>query len=246
MKKYLPVGIFLVGLLVFGGVFLMLRGSSNKNSNDQQADEVVPEIALANRPVTSLTPSSDGHWLKMKIEGIKVKATTLDYELLYNLPDGRSQGVPGTVDLGGKTSVARDLLLGSESSGHFRYDEGVDQGTLTIRFRNDSGKLVGKLTTKFHLQSKTAELASVDNKFTFKLNKLPTKDFYITMETFGLPSQFSGGTLVLGPYGVFSSATSIQPGVVTLEGTVSRATSSGWEEVKDGKASDIGIFVSTK
>lgn len=245
MKKYLPVGIFLVGLLVFGGVFLMLRGSSNKNSNDQQADESVPEISLANRPVTSLTPSSDGHWLKMKIDGIKVKASTLDYELLYNLPDGRSQGVPGTVDLGGKTSVTRDLLLGSESSGHFRYDEGVDQGTLTIRFRNDSGKLVGKLTAKFHLQSKTTDLSSVDGKFTFKLNKTPIKDFYVTMETFGLPSQLSG-SLSSGPYGVFSSATAAQPGVVTLEGTINRATSSGWEEVKNAKASDLGIFVGTK
>ncbi|MBI3396911.1 hypothetical protein HY045_00380 [Candidatus Woesebacteria bacterium] len=245
MKKYLPVGIFLVGLLVFGGVFLMLRGSSSKTSNDQQVDEAVPEITLTQRPVTSLTPSGDGHWLKMKIDSIKVKAATLDYELLYSLPDGRSQGVPGTVNLNGKTSVSRDLLLGSESSGHFRYDEGVDQGALTVRFRNDSGKLVGKLSTKFHLQSKVAGLASVDGKFTFKLNKTPTKDFYVTMETFGLPNSLSGG-LSSGPYGVFSSAVVAQPGTVTLDGTIQRATSGGWEEVKDGKASDIGIFVGTK
>jgi hypothetical protein len=59
--------------------------------------------------------------------------------------------VPGTVQLSG--DVEKKLLLGSESSGKFRYDTGITGGTMTIRFRNSSGKLLGKLETAFTFTS---------------------------------------------------------------------------------------------
>lgn len=150
MKKYLPLILIGVGILVLIGGFLFVRSSRNKGG---EGEESVKEIPAEQRPLVSLTPSGDGHWLKLKIEKIKVeKAASLDYELLYSLPDGRTQGVPGTVKIDGK-DIERDLLLGSESSGKFRYDEGVTGGTLTIRFRDSKGKLIGKLSTKFTLTS---------------------------------------------------------------------------------------------
>lgn len=151
MKKYLPFILLLAGILIaMAAITVMKKGNSSK-SNIANEEETVREVPMNQRPFISLTPSSDGHWLKLKIEQIKVEgAKSLDYELLYSLPDGRTQGVPGTVQLTGE-DIVRDLLLGSESSGKFRYDEGVNNGTLTIRFRDVKGKLVGKFSTEFTL-----------------------------------------------------------------------------------------------
>lgn len=152
MKKYLPIILFVVGLLVVVGVyFFVVRGKSSGGADSE--DLIVAEIPVDERPFASLTPSMDGHWLKLKVEDIKVKgAESMDYELLYKIGDGRTQGVPGTIELKGQTSIERNLLLGSESSGKFRYDDGVESGTLTLRFRNSSGKLIGKLSTDWKLE----------------------------------------------------------------------------------------------
>src|SRR3972149_8163539 len=162
MKKFLPLIFLLLGVLVLVGVFFLIKG---KKEVPQDEEEKVPEIAFENRPITSLTPSEDGHWLKLQIDKVKIKAKSLDYELLYKLPDGRTQGVPGTVDLSSTTKIERDLLLGSESSGKFRYDEGVEEGTLTLRFRNSKGILTAKFLTEFSLISDTKTLSSIDGKF---------------------------------------------------------------------------------
>jgi hypothetical protein len=241
MKKYLPIILFLVGVLVLVGVFFLIK---NRKTSTSETEEVVTEVPLEKRPVTSLTPSEDGHWLKLKIDKISLGAASLDYELLYKLPDGRTQGVPGTVSLSGKKSFERDLLLGSESSGKFRYDEGVKQGTLTLRFRNEKGKLLGKLATDFHLLNKVTELSSVDGKFKFTLNKKPSQGYFVVMETFGLPEKLASS--VSGPYGVFSSAKEALPGIVGLEGQkIYGWSGSKWNELSSGKATNIGIFVST-
>jgi hypothetical protein len=131
------------------------------------------------------------------------KASSMDYELLYTLPDGRTQGVPGTVKLTG-ADVVKDLLLGSESSGKFRYDEGVDGGTITIRFRDDKGKLIGKLSTKFGMQSNVTTLTSGDEGFTYELDKVAKGVFFVTMQTFSEPDP---STVVVydSGYAVFAS-----------------------------------------
>ena len=226
--------------MVTGIFFIKSRGG------DVVDDETVPPIPLADRPQTSLTPTEDGHYLKLAVMGIKVaKAEALDYELLYKTADGITQGVPGSIKLQGQTDIERELLLGSESSGKFRYDDGVTEGKLTLRFRNSSGKLVGKLTTDFHMQTETAELSSLDNIFNYKLDDI-SNEFFITMETFGLPAQAGlpgpvPGNIANGPYGIFSS------GKTNLSGQTNLThfwDGSSWTELSGGKSSEIGIFVS--
>ena len=238
MKKYWPIILFLVGILVLGGVyFLVIRG---RGGSVEDEDASVPELPLEMRPFTSLTPSEDGHWLKLIIKEIKVEgAASLDYELLYKVGDGRTQGVPGNVKISG-SSLERDLLLGSESSGKFRYDEGVQEGSLTLRFRNDKGKLVGKLSTDFHLQTGATELTSLDGVFSYALSTTPKSTFFVTMQTFGLPGAFTG-QLEAGPYGVFASSSSKFPG--SVQGATHRWDGSNWQELSTGKSSDVGVFL---
>ena len=242
MKKYWPVVLFLVGILVLGGVyFLVIRG---RGESVEDEDASVPELPLEMRPFTSLTPSEDGHWLKLIIKEIKVEgAASLDYELLYKVGDGRTQGVPGNVKISG-SSIERDLLLGSESSGKFRYDEGVQEGSLTLRFRNDKGKLVGKLSTDFHLQTGAIELTSLDGVFSYILNTVPKSTFFVTMSTFGLPGEAGLPAVALaeaGPYGVFASSSSKFPG--SVRGVTHRWDGSSWQELSTGKSSDVGVFL---
>ena len=241
MKKFLPVILFLVGIGVLVGVyFLVIKGRGDEAGSDDES--ALQEVSLNARPVTSLTPSEDGHWLKLEVEKIVIDAATLDYELLYKLPDGRTQGVPGTIKLEGKGELERDLLLGSESSGKFRYDEGVKEGTLTLRFRNDKGKLIAKFVTGFHLQSDDLNLNLVDGVFSYTLDDT-SDSYFVTMETFGVPE--SPDNVSSGPYGVFSSSSAAHPGEVELNGKISRWDGDEWKALEEASSSDIGIFVGT-
>ena len=242
MKKYLPIILFVLGLLVVAGAFFYIK---NNRRSGLKEDEIVQEIPFENRPFASLTPSEDGHWLKLVVENINLEAATLDYELLYKLPDGRTQGVPGSISMDGLETLERDLLLGSESSGKFRYDEGVEEGTLTLRFRNKKGKLVGKVSTQFNLLLDTEELASADGEFTYTLEETPEDAFFVVMETFGVPENpdFSIST---GPYGIFSSDSAKLPGEVEMKGaTIYRWAGTAWKDLSSGESPDIGVFISS-
>ncbi len=223
MKKYLPIILFLLGIGIVLAVYFLVIKKPAKAPVEEASSQI--EVSFKDRPVVSLTPSPDGHWLTLSIDKIKIDAATLDYELLYDLPDGRTQGVPGSLTLAGQTKVEKKLLMGSESSGKFRYDEGVEQGDITIRFRNDKGKLLIKFATKFHLQSGSKNLTSIDNNFAFNLDKKPSKAFFVTMETFGLPDE-SVLSVSSGPYGVFVS-----------DALLASGSADGWQ-----KASGSNIF----
>lgn len=216
-KKFLPIILLGVGILILILVFVFIKNKKSAVVVDD--NDALIEIAFIDRPFASLTPTSDGRYINLKIDKITLpKAVSLDYELLYTLPDGRTQGVPGTVDLKGETSFERKLLLGSESSGKFRYDEGVTDGSLTVRLRDSKGKLLAKFSTKWHLQSTDLELTSIDQDFTYVLDKKPTAGFFITMETFGLMDS-SINEVASGPYGIFTSD------------TLPSGTAEGWQVV---------------
>lgn len=201
MKKFLPLILLGVGILVLGGVIFMFVRSKGSPAVEEETTKEIPQDQ---RPIVMLVPSADGHYLKLTIAQIKVKgAASLDYELLYTLPDGRTQGVPGTVKFTGG-DVIKDLLLGSESSGKFRYDEGVTGGTVNLRFRDGKGKLLGKLTTDFNMQTGVKTVQSVDGKFSYDLGKITKGVFYVTMQTFAEPNP-STVVVYKDGYAVFAS-----------------------------------------
>lgn len=240
MKKYLPFILLGIGILVFVIVLLVVK---NNKKDTPEEEETTITLSLNERPVVSLTPSADGHWLKLSVSKILSSAFSMDYELLYQLPDGRTQGVPGSIKLTGQEKIERDLLLGSESSGKFRYDEGVEEGTLTIRFRNEAGKLITKLSTEFALLSKTKELKSTDEAFVYTLSSLNSKDYFVVMETFGIDKEASFD-IVAGPFGVFTSAKTAVSGSVTMEASdVYFYTGSSWTKLDSGKSTSTGIFI---
>lgn len=243
MKKYLPIILFLVGLVVVASVFFVLRGRGGKEVVEEKETALI-EVAPKDRPIVSLTPTEDGHYLYLAISKINIPgAETMEYELLYEVPGGVTQGVPGMVDIKGLSSFNTELLLGSESSGKFRYDEGVEEGTMTIRFRNRDGKLLIKFVSDFHMQSGDTELSTFDGNFKYTFNKPPAGCF-VTMHTIGFP----GGApddIKGGPYGVFGSSSVISEGDVSMDkGNVYLWEDGDWKMLEDNKSPNFGIFLS--
>ncbi len=214
LKKNLPL--ILIGggvLIVILAVFVAIRSFKDSVAKPgTQEEEAVQELPQSEWPAVSLTPVADpaipnslGHLLKLKVQKINVGgATTMDYLLVYNTSTGGQQGVPGTIQLTGG-DVDKNLLLGSESSGKFRFDAGVSQGSITVTFRNGSGKSLGKLTSDFHLQSDETVLTSIDGKFTYTLDKKTKGVWFVTMPTFVQPSDAASYVVWQNGYGVFAS-----------------------------------------
>lgn len=240
MKKFWPLILLLVSLLVVVGAFFFIRGRKASDLGDAEETALL-NVTLEERPVVSLTPTNDGHYLHLMIDKIVIDAESLDYELLYQTGAGVTQGVPGTVSLGGRESFEAELLLGSESSGNFRYDEGVETGTITLRFRNRDGKLLAKFTSEFHLQTATDFLTSADGSFAYNLDA-PSNEYFVVMNTIGIPGVLPG-QLAAGPWGVFSSSENELEGLVELSSAVSYFwNGEEWVVLESGSSENIGIF----
>lgn len=244
-KKYVPLLVLILGFLSLVLALVFIKGKSrNQVVEEEINDELAAEIPFDKRPFVSLIPSKDGHWLKLRVEGIKIEADSFDYEILYQLPDGRTQGVPGTVKLTGDNVFERDILLGSESSGKYRYDEGVKGGTLTLRFRDGKGKLVGKLSTDFNLVSNEQTLSLSNSDFKYFLDEAYKDSYFVLINTFGvsIPLNFKPS---LGPYGIFASDDKKAfPGKLSLDGgNIYRLENNSWVKIEDDRSSNIGIFV---
>ncbi len=233
-KKYLPFVLLILGIFILGGIFLVLSKGRGSNSTDEQ----LVEIPLEDRPVVTLVPKEDGHWLHLTVEKLdpvkkNFSAKSVDYELVYVSNSG-TQGVPGTVQLDDTKVIERDLLLGSESSGNYRYDEGVEGGDLTLSFRDERGKLISRVSTEFKLFNGVDEVASLDGNIKFSVDE----DVFVTVfNPIGIPGDPTGESELSG---IFVSGEETQ---ITYNGDLNlmRWDDNSWKSI-DGQTSG-GIFV---
>lgn len=152
------------------------------------------EIPASERPDISLIPREDGHMIFIRMNNIKDDITSIEYELLYTASDGTAEiekGVGDTIKEISK-SLERKALLGTESCTNgckYKFDEGVNGGTLTVTFTNNSGQMY-TFTTPFALASasqlkKTGEIKLPTENFSVKTaGKTAANDFYILMKNY--------------------------------------------------------------
>ncbi|HBL52231.1 MAG: hypothetical protein A3D24_02065 [Candidatus Blackburnbacteria bacterium RIFCSPHIGHO2_02_FULL_39_13] len=254
MKKILPIVlIVVVGLGLIGGAFLFLKKSTQAPGQKQGVnpdvvkETVLRELPLEERPYTTLIPRADGREFHLTISKIPSGAEVLEYELVYKVASGVTQGVPGSIKINNQSKIERDLLLGTCSSGKCRYDEGVSDGTFTLRFRDNQGRLVAKLETPFYLRKGGKELKLSGSDFAINNAVLSPSTYYLVMNTFGLPGKVDGN-VSSGPFGVFTKGSEKVSGTVTIgdvQGTIYQWNNSKWNQVSVGKITSLGVFVLT-
>lgn len=219
MKRNLPV-IVLV-LIILGlttGAFWFLRSPSDSEKEDgtsvgKKDEIVVRDLSLNERPYVTLVPGTSCEY-ELNVTRIISGVKSLEYEIVYKVDGGVTQGVPGNVNLNGKTSLVREVLFGTESSGHRRCDKGVRDGSITIKYRDSDGKLIAKTEGMFTVLEGSAK-ADVEG-FSVDFGKTPIGKV-VVMNTIGLPGKVEG-SVNGGPFGVFGSSKSKISASVDLPG----------------------------
>lgn len=238
LKKYWPFAVLLIAVLFVAGLVLMVRGQGGDDVIEEE--ENIAEVPVDQRPVTMLVPRSDGHWMDLTVEDINVQgASSIEYEFTYTTVDGRSQGTGGTQPFSPGDNFESEILIGTTSSGNFYYDEGVESGELDLKFRNDEGKSIGRLTTPWVFRH---EPESIEYEgFTFTPEE--SEDLYfVALSTFGLPGTLPG-TVSAGPVGFFASD-EVEGEILASSGTVYQLVEGEWQMVEEGASVQPGIFVS--
>jgi hypothetical protein len=235
MKKLIPVLIALAVLIAAGAYLIVARNRNIEEDGEERA------VAFKDRPVVALVPRADGYWLDMSIEKFRVKGTTsVEYLLVYTIVDDegtRQQGVPGTLEINGQDKLTAELLLGSESRGVYRYDEGVEGGTLTLRFKNKDDKTLARFESGFRMYTQTDTLTSSDGKFTLELDE-ESELFFVVIDSIGVPGEDSDEPAA-GPYGLYSSNTDSFTGQATVSAGSLKYWDGGWVEASSPFSSGI-------
>lgn len=149
-KNKLIVGIVAVVLVVvlLGGYFFFLKGSNqggvaNQTQEEQTAKQIsADEVGL----ILDLKPDGKAIILTLtKLEGIK----SFEYELSYDAEEtseGETAMVPkgvvgGPVEIDGKSSIEREVLLGTCSANVCRYDKISGPIKVILKINFDNGEV---------------------------------------------------------------------------------------------------------
>lgn len=162
--------------LVLSCVALLSACGSTKTTTNQPTPVAqtggVFEMTEKDKPEITLNPTSDGHWINLKINKVPALVSAIEYEMTYNAIDNKNEiekGVSGTIKSQEISStVERKLLLGTESCTagcKYKYDEGVVGGHLSINFINQKGQ-TATYESDFALKKSGKEYTAVlDTKF---------------------------------------------------------------------------------
>jgi len=237
MKKYWPIAILLIAVVFVIGLVVVMRGRGGNEVVDE--DENVAEVPVDQRPYTYLVPREDGHWMDLTVENIDVQgAAMIEYEFTYTTSDGRTQGTGGSKPFKAGDDFTSEILIGTTSSGNYYYDEGVEVGELKLKFRNDSGKLIGKLSTPWNLKFEPDSLEFGGLTYTPD----DSADLYfVTMSTFGLPLE-APGKVLSGPVGVFASDDA-EGKVAMSGGSLYLWDGEAWQSIESGSSVTPGVFI---
>lgn len=229
--------ILITFIIITCGVLLSGCGPKTSQNTPTNVPEAQPtpfptkpiEQSIKQRPFVSLVTTTDGHWITLSIKNLPSGTTGVDYELLYmadiegsKIERGISTGGK-PIDLKGATEFSKKELLGSAScttgTCKYKYDEGVSEGTLTLKVVGPGGTDI--YTSVFRIQkgSEAKEAFTTgDGVFSFVSSLLPASPLYLTISSVGVPIQLpTGVTPKIIPYGIFPATGTVKAGTVSFK-----------------------------
>jgi len=202
----------------------VLSACGKKSTNNKITPSPIPqklELSDKEKPIISLSPSADGHELKLIIDNIPQSIDNFEYDLIYSAIDEGLEMEKGAGDTIQVTSrkFEKDILLGTSSCTtgvcKYKYDQGIVGGTLSLTFLTATNQSL-RYESSFVLKTsadikKDGGLSLSLENFQIKGSVLSKSDYFILIKK------------VAGYYSVFSSGsgkgniTSITPENVIKE-----------------------------
>lgn len=277
-KTVILVGILI--LLLFGAATLFQKFNAEKNANVEEIDLAFD----AEGPYALTYPRRDGNAMVLNLKRVS-SYDSISYELAYTSkvdetivegtkiseeeisPTGDviDRGVVGTIDTKDrKSEYEQEILFGTCSKNVCKYDQGVENGTLTLHIKK--GRQAFRMITQWHLQKPDVTLGiltSGDGHLKYEVNTdrqtLALVGFTITQDLTGVPKLPSGKEVLGKVYSLNVPLSKQLPaGEVALElaenpsdgAKLYRYDGSKWEQLDtkvDGsklsaKATGAGIF----
>ncbi len=152
MKFFL---LFILGLVMIAGVMILAKSGGDPSKiagslKPTPTEAQVAQLDPADYPEVSLTFRADSKYVTVKLA--KLKAAALEYNLIYDATVKKNKiqsGVNATAKLDGKTTYAKEQLLGSESSGKFTYHENIQNAIMELTLRDAGGHSIYTATYPF-------------------------------------------------------------------------------------------------
>jgi hypothetical protein len=206
MNKKL-IAVVLIALVMIIGLVVAIKVSTKKPENNLTVNPspVVEEgkvldFSLTN-PLVLVYPRADGNALNLeisKLNGIE----SVEYEMVYQTKD-QQQGALGKAVLNkGDTSVKRELLFGSCSKNVCKYDQGVENGTLTIKLNKQTG-ISDEWRSDFNLILPSGKLFESPDKNAAITANVQTGKYIVVTKVSSLPAPVEGKSIIGVPYGFF-------------------------------------------
>ncbi len=139
-KKILLVAVFLILLIIGGGLFVLSRKSSKPVTTVPiQTEEVIPTLTPSAIGL-SLTMGSDKKRVIIEIDNTQ-DITLLDYQLSYTSKGNIPRGAIGRVDVKTKgETIKKEIVLGT-CSDVCHYDQDVSNIKLILKITKTDGKI---------------------------------------------------------------------------------------------------------
>ncbi len=206
-----------ITLILILAVVLVLAGglvAYQKIANRDTAAANVPEVDLSFDPEGAyaiLSPRRDGNAVVLDLKRT-ASYDSISYELAYlSLPDNSAsgdsgdgpvasdsgkieRGVVGTIDTHDKKGeYMQEILFGTCSKNVCKYDQGVEDGTLTLHFRK--GNEAYRMITQWHLQQPDVALGALssgDGHFQYQVAMNDNSQTQLSMVKYTIINDLTG------------------------------------------------------
>lgn len=215
-KYLIAAGAFVVITIAIYFLFIF-QAQPPKIKTEKASDEVsqLSDLALADRPYVTLTPTTDGAEIIISMENM-AGFERIEYELTYLadnpqiVGDKITRGATGT-DVNTKDAkYKKSILLGTASRGVRSPDTGIEDGKLTLHMFVGQEEFLSETEwTLERIGTSAVTIADKSANFQLEVPSFGKSYWLIIADTVGVPPKppdFEVADVILPVYGTFSIA----------------------------------------